>query len=172
MKKEEKYTYDKLLYFFDVKLTGVFCIFIIFATMYIGTKGYLNRNLLLFIDLIAFYTIWNSFISKSNTEVVAFTDTYLSFNSLGREDKYELNTIKQIRIREFPSAGRMYIRINDYGMLKGRYWIQFKKFEHGNELFRKLIDIEFKLNPDSLKSRARKVNTKYIELEKREHQKD
>lgn len=165
--EEKKYHYDKLLFFFDVKLTGGFCIFIILACGYLGFTGMMNRIFLALIALIAFYTVWNCFAAKSTTEVLAISDEAVSFYSLGREDCYPIQDIKRIRIREFPSGGKMYIRINDYGLLKGRYWVQFKKFDEGQEMFRRLLDLEYKLHPDTLKARARRVNTEYLEMEKK-----
>lgn len=164
------FSYDKLLFFFDVKLTGGFSGIITVVCLYLGIVGRVNRGILFFIALIAFYTFWNSFIGKCNTQQVKISETTLSFESLGREDSYKIDEIKKIRVREFPTGGKMYIRINDYNLLKGRYWVQFKKFNDGQDLMRQILDIEYKIHPETLKARARRVNTQYLELEKKRGQ--
>lgn len=163
----KKYHYDKLLFLFDVKITGGFCLLIVFVCLYLAIRGIVNAPLMIIAAIIAFYTMWNSFIAKTNTQIVTINDQAISFYAFGREDVYELADIKKLRIREFPTGGKMYIRINDYGLMQGRYWIQFKKFSDGPELFKKFLDIEYELHPDTLKARARRVNTEYLEMEKK-----
>jgi hypothetical protein len=66
-------------------------------------------------------------------------------------------------IREFPSSGKMYLRVGKTTLLHGRYWLQTKVFTDGRELFQALLDIEYAKNPDTIKARARRVNTEYLE---------
>ena len=35
----------------------------------------------------------------------------------------------------------------------------------GQELFSKILDIEYQLHPDTIKARARRTNTKYLQIE-------
>lgn len=158
--------YDKLLYFIDVKVTGIFCGIIILACLYLGIVGIVSRALVGLIALVALYTFWNCFIAKSTSQIVSINQQEIIFSALGREDHYPLTDIKKIRVREFPTGGKMYIRINNYGLNKGRYWIQFKKFNDSQELMKRVLDIEYHIHPDTLKARARRVNTEYLELKK------
>ena len=48
----------------------------------------------------------------------------------------------------------MYVRFNDAGIFKGRYWLQTRRFSDGDELFMKMLNKEFEINPNSLKSQA------------------
>lgn len=161
----KSYMYDKKLFFVEVTFTGIFCILACFTCICLAIVGYLPQ-LMIFLAIIAIYNVWNTFISKSTSEEVVINKDFISFNAYKRCDKYILTEIKRLRIREFPSSGKMYIRINDSSLLKGRYWIQTKQFENGKELFHALLDIEYEMHPETLKARARRVNTEYIEAAK------
>lgn len=163
--------YNRLLYLFNVKLTGVFCGLLIIGCLYLSVFSQINFMLLAIITLVASYTIWNCFISKSNSQSVTIGEDKISFYALGRTDSYMIDQIQKIRIREFPTGGRMYIRINDHGLFKGRYWVHFGKFEEGKILMKKLLDIEYAIHPDSLKARARRINTEFINQRKTQNRK-
>jgi hypothetical protein len=81
--------------------------------------------------------------------------------SFNRTDDYHLSQLKSFKIREFPTAGKMYLRMDGGGLLKGRYWLNTKNYNDGQELFRLLLDMEYEKHPESLKARARRVNTEY-----------
>ena len=51
--------------------------------------------------------------------------------------------------------------MNGGGLLKGRYWLNTRNYNDGQELFRLLLDMEYEKHPESLKARARRVNTEY-----------
>lgn len=163
---EKTFSYNPLQYLFNVTLTGIFCGAVVLGCIYLIVFSSISPVLLSVIALVALYTMWNCFISKSNSASVTVSDDVISFTSFGRTDTYIINDIDTIRIREFPTGGKMYIRINDYGLRKGRYWIHFSKFEDGKTLMKKLLDIEYAIHPDSLKARARTVNTNFMKLKK------
>ncbi|MFV0381897.1 MAG: hypothetical protein ACK5KR_06725 [Breznakia sp.] len=162
------YLYNKKQYFLGVVLTGYFCIFIIIMATILMVLNYLT-GLMIVVIIVAFYTIWNSFISNSNPSKVIIGDDYISFHSFNRKDIYFYEEIEQLRIREFPSSGKMFIRVNDAGILKGRYWLQTKMFDEGKELFVSLLNIEYCMFPDTLKGRARSVNTEYLQIQKQKN---
>jgi len=160
------YTYDKTRYLISVTITGIFCVLLcLFALVMIALNK--MRPLMALVLLVAGYTAFNYFVAKSTPSIVKINDKAISFYAFGREDTYPLKGLKQLTIREFPSNLKMYIRIGDYGLYKGRYWVQGKMFEDGKEMFRKLLDIEYKLFPNTLKARARTTNTEYIEAKKK-----
>lgn len=155
------YTYDKKAYFMQVKFTGIFCILIACVMAYLAITNVM-RGLMIFGMIIALYQVWNTFISNSTPEKVIIDEDSLTFSSFQKENRYVISEMKQLRIREFPSSGKLYIRIDNAGALHGRYWVQTRQFNDGKELFRTLLDIEYKKHPDTLKARARTVNTEYI----------
>lgn len=155
------YTYNKTAFFMQVKFTGIFCLGVAVIALISAISGYLS-GLMVFISVVALYQVWNTFVSHSNPEQVILDDDTITFASFQKEDRYVVSEMKQLRIREFPSSGKMYIRIDDANLFHGRYWIQSSQFNDGKELFKALLDIEYKKHPDTLKARARSVNTEYI----------
>lgn len=162
----KEYSYDKRSFLVGVTITSIFCLVLMVVCLLLALFNIMPA-LLCFVALVAFYTVWNSFISKSNSQKVIITDTSIQFYCYHRLDTYVIKDIERLSIREFPTSGKMYIRMNHPTIFKGRYWLQTKLFSDGNELFRSLLDLEYKLHPDTLKARARRVNSAYIEAEKK-----
>ncbi|QCP36471.1 hypothetical protein AR1Y2_3017 [Anaerostipes rhamnosivorans] len=56
-----------------------------------------------------------------------------------------------------PLAGntRMYMTIDNGGLLKGRYWVRISEFSGEKELEEFFYDLDAKVNPESLVSKAR-----------------
>lgn len=159
------YSFDKKTFMVEVTLTGIFAGGIMIYSLVNIVMG--NAAVLFAIVLlVAAYTAWNDFISISNPDTVKINENSISFLAYGREHSYLLSDIKNFRIREFPSSGKIFLRVNKSGLLKGRYWIHTKMFDDGKELFDTLRDMEYNIHPDSLKARARRVNTEYIRAQK------
>lgn len=160
------YEYDKKRYFFEIKLIGIICIALLGVSL---IAVFIQRFSILwaFVTLITCYTLWNMFISNSNPKIVKISEEFICFQSFYREDIYYFKEINNLRIREFPSAGKMFIRVNEAKFIKGRYWISTKSFNNGKDLFNSLLDIEYHMFPDTLKGKARKVNTEYIEKKRK-----
>lgn len=162
----KEYKFDRKIFNVEITLTGVFCIVIILACI---AGAIMNKlpGLLIFAAVIAAYTAWNDFVSISNPEKVVISDDFISFYAFGREHKYPLSDISQFRVREFPTSGKIFLRVNNANIFKGRYWLHTKMFSDGKELFTIIRDMEFKIHPDSLKARARIVNTEFAEAERK-----
>jgi len=125
-----------------------------------------DRWLMAIVLMVCWYTVFNTFIAKCTPNKVVINKNYLAFYIDEKETRYPLKSIKYLKIREFPSALKMYIRINDYGLMNGRYWIQGRRFDEGKELFHQLLDIEYSLFPNTLKAQARRTNTEFLEKKK------
>lgn len=154
------YSYDKKAFFREVKFTGVFCIFIAVVSLYLAIRGFLT-SLMLLACVVALYTVWNTFVSKSTPEKVVWDEEGITLSAFNRDDYYAWNEIKQLRIREFPKARKMYVRFDNAGIFKGRYWLQTGQFSDGEELFSKMLNKEMELNPNSLKAQARRGHDEY-----------
>lgn len=158
----KEYAFDKKTFGVQVTATGVFALLILLMCIYsMITKPY--AGLFAVIGVVAAYTVWNTFVSISNPEKIIIGEDYISFKAYGREDKYNFCDVTQFRIREFPSAGKMFIRVNQSNLLKGRYWVHTRQIEEGKELFRRLLDMEYDMHPDTIKARARRTNTQYAQ---------
>ena len=85
------------------------------------------------------------------------------FESFNSKAKYYIDGSDRFQLREFPSSGKLYLRIGKAQFQKGRYWINTKNYNNGKELFEIFRDLDYKINPESLKSKARRVNTEYLQ---------
>ena len=155
-----EFKYNRLLYLFDVIITGIVAIgaFIV-SLVYFHS----NLSLLLLIGIVCIYTIWNSFVSKVHPEKIVIKENEIVFESFNSKDRYYIDGTDRFQLREFPSSGKLYLRIGNAQLQKGRYWINTKNYNNGKELFQLFIDLDYKINPDSLKSKARRVNTEYLQ---------
>ena len=122
-----------------------------------------NLSLLLLIGIVCIYTIWNSFVSKVHPEKIVIKENEIVFETFNSKDRYYIDGTDRFQLREFPSSGKLYLRIGNEQLQKGRYWINTKNYNNGKELFQLFRDLDYKINPDSLKSKARRVNTEYLQ---------
>ncbi len=160
------YTYLRKYFIIEVVITGFISIgALVLCTIWAIQGTY--PALMLLIDVAAFYQAWNTFVAIANPETVTLTDEELSFSCWGRTDTYRIDELTEFRVREFPTAGKMYLRVNKHNLFKGRYWLQTKQMSNGAELFRRIQDLEYQIHPETLKARARRVNTAYLESEQK-----
>lgn len=160
------YTYLRKYFVIEVVITGFISIAaLIFCTAW-AVQG-IYPPLMVLLDIAAFYQTWNTFVAIANPETVTLTDEEISFSCWGRTDAYRIDELSEFRVREFPTAGKMYLRINKHNLFKGRYWLQTKQMSNGAELFRRIQDLEYQIHPETLKARARRVNTAYLEAERK-----
>lgn len=155
-----EFKYNRLLYIFDVIITGIVAIGAFIASL---VYFHSNLSLLLLIGIVCIYTIWNSFVSKVHPEKIVIKENEIVFESFNSKDRYYIDGTDRFQLREFPSSGKLYLRIGNAQLQKGRYWINTKNYNNGKELFQLFRDLDYKINPDSLKSKARRVNTEYLQ---------
>lgn len=154
------YNYRKSQYFLGVTLTGFFCLGIFFVSLYKIYQGFLVP-LMIVVAVLSLYTVWNTFVVKTNPSEIEITDDTIVFSSYKQNRTYPIDELYSFKVREYPSSGKMYIRVNKSSLLKGRYWIESKSFNEGNELFQRILEIEREIHPASIKTRARETNTLY-----------
>lgn len=159
------YSYLKRYFFIEVTLTGIVCLAALLVCPYLAYRG-IVPGIMIVLMVPAAYQVWNTFVAIANPQTVEIDDEAIAFSAWGRTDRYAWNDVTSFRVREFPSAGKIYIRINNSGLLRGRYWLQTRVMTDGRELFQRICDLEYKIHPDTLKARARKVNSEYLEAEK------
>lgn len=151
----EEFKYDKKQYFRHITLNSIICLLLLLGLLYLTliSTGSL-RGLFIFFSIVSAYSVWNTFISFSNPEKVILKVDSISFSSYGHTHEYNLCDIKSFRVKEFRMAQKQFITINGGEFLKGRYWIHCNEFENGKELYKKIVDIELKIHPKSLKAMA------------------
>lgn len=151
----KQYIYEPKRFFVSVTFTGIFCIAICIACIgaFFGLVP-LPHGIAAIVGIVAAYQVWNTFIARANPQIVTIDDTTIRFSAYGRSDIFELSEVTSFLVREF--SGKRYVRINGGGILKGRYWLQTMYIENGDELEAWLADFEYKVDPHSLKSQARR----------------
>ncbi|MDR2976408.1 MAG: hypothetical protein LBV19_03760 [Streptococcaceae bacterium] len=156
------YTYDETLYCFDVIVTGIVSLAAVPVFTVLAILNFFPI-LMILAAIVAFYSFWNCFAAKVHPRFIQIgaQDEKIVLESLSRKDIYFLNELEKFKIREFPSAGKIYLRINGAALKSRRYWINARNYNDGQELFRRLLDIEYKKHPDSLKAVARRTNTAF-----------
>lgn len=154
----KKYIYKKDRFFMKVTLVGVLCILLAAYNIYLIIKG--GNILNLFIVVICGYQIFNTFFSLSNPEEVYIDDHRITFKAYGKVHTYDFKQIYDFRVKEFPQAKKVYVRINknQNSLFKGRYWIFCFYFNDSDELFQRFIDKEYQMHPDTVKAHARRSN--------------
>ena len=155
-----EFKYNRLLYLFDVIITGIVAIGAFIASL---VYFHSNLSLLLLVGIVSIYTMWNSFVSKVHPEKIVIKENEIVFESFNSKDRYYIDGTDRFQLREFPSSGKLYLRIGNAQIQKGRYWINTKNYNNGKELFQLFRELDYKINPDSLKSKARRVNTEYLQ---------
>lgn len=163
------YVYIDRYFFVEVVLTGIICMAALVVCPVLALRG-VTPGVMVVLVVPAAYQVWNTFIAIANPRTVSVSDDKIEFGAWGRVDSYDLSNVREFRVREFPSAGKMYIRVNGGGLLRGRYWIQTHAMRDGRELFSRICDLEYARHPDSLKARARRVNSEYLEAESKQKQ--
>ncbi len=150
---QKTYQYNPKEYFTQITLVGIFTTLIV---AFCVVMAFISQQPLLFgfIALVAGYSSWNTFISGSNPSKVILEEDGISFLSYGRVDRYDFDKITSFRAKDFRGSGKIFLRVNNSGMLKGRYWIHTAQFNDGEELFLYLLKLEYKTHPTSIKARA------------------
>ena len=157
------YRYNHRAFAFEVTFIGAFCSALVIAGIVSLAGWHLMPDVIAAaVVVIAGYQVWNTFVAIANPEVVTVSDDELVFEAYGRRDAYRMDEIERFNIREMGGKDKLYLRVNGGGPLHGRYWIQIAQIdEGGDELFEWLEDFEMRVDPDSIKSQARRSNLSY-----------
>lgn len=153
-----RYTYIKRYFAIEVVLTGAVSTAALVVCPLAAFSGFLP-GVMVVLAVAALYQVWNTFIAIANPETVVIDGGAIAFSAWGRTDRYEAGEITEFRVREFPTAGKMYVRVNGGRLLRGRYWLQTRVMTDGDELFRRICDMEYAMHPDTLKAYARRSNS-------------
>ena len=163
--ESKTYTYKEPYFTMEVKGEGFFCVFLLCACVWLTYTNAFNMwGLYVVFGIAALYQVWNTFIARCYSHSVTLDDEQISFELFGKTQSYKLSDLNEFRVREYPSSGKMYLRVGDHNALHGRFWLSTKVFEDGRELFDRLRDLEYQIHPDTLKARARRTNEEYVKV--------
>lgn len=162
--KPVTYTYDRRRYVIDVLLPNYVSIVVLIAAVVLFALGFI-RWLMLFLVVVCLYSILNAFLAHAYPEQVILAPDSITFVTGKHKSTYKLSQITQIRVREAPQGLRSYVRINKATPLQGRFYLTCGDMTdaQGNdarEVYKLLLDLEAKLNPNGLRVRARNQQQK------------
>lgn len=163
---KEQHVYDKNIFLVRVVFSGILAALVFLIGIHHILRGSPLKYLWLFVCFLSLYTISVNFISLSYPRKVVFKDNKLIFSAFNREHIYNLDEIKKFKVKERHLAKKMYIRINNPSLLRGRYWIDLKEYSNYKELNDRFLAIEAKVHPNSLKAKIKKNNLLYTERNK------
>ena len=89
--------------------------------------------------LFSLWVVFDHVVALAHPESIAIDETQIALSSFGRTHTYLWSEVHKLRIKRLAS-GTLYVRINDGGLLKGRYWIPVYKFPQKEPLTKALID--------------------------------
>ena len=162
--KPVTYTYDRRRYVIDVLLPNYVSIIVLIAAVVLFALGFI-RWLMLFLVVVCLYSILNAFLAHAYPEQVILAPDSITFVTGKHKSTYKLSQITQIRVREAPQGLRSYVRINKAAPLQGRFYLTCGDMTdaQGNdarEVYKLLLDLEAKLDPNGLRVRARRQQQK------------
>lgn len=162
--KPVTYTYDRRRYAIDVLLPNYVSIVVLIAAVVLFALGFI-RWLMLFLVVVCLYSILNAFLAHAYPEQVILAPDSITFVTGKHKSTYKLSQITQIRVREAPQGLRSYVRINKATPLQGRFYLTCGDMTdaQGNdarEVYKLLLDLEAKLDPNGLRVRARRQQQK------------
>lgn len=146
-----QYVFQKSVYMRKVTVIGIFCLVV---ALYSCVMLLMGQPLFWILLLISLYQAFNTFVSLSNPSEVTLTEDTLAFSAYGKTHSYKLADIKSFRVKELDRYHKMYVRVNDGGLLRGRYWLNCREMEGGRELWDRLAYLEYEKEPDQIKFRA------------------
>jgi hypothetical protein len=150
---QKEYIYNPKTYFRKITFSALFCILVFLAALYMILINN-HRQIFLLIACVAAYTVWNTFISRSNPSKVILEEDGISFESFGRRTKYLFSEITSFRAKDFRGSGKIFLRINNSNFFKGRFWIHTMEMNDSQELYLFILKLEYQTHPHSIKARA------------------
>ena len=147
------YEYDTKVYRTKITITAIFCAFILAYSLFsIFTTNV--PALWLVAAVVAGYFVWETFVSIANPSKVEVSDQGITFSAYHKSHHYDWNEVKRFKCKPLASGTKMFVRINEAGIFRGRYWVNCYYFNNGNELFQYLFHKEIEIDPEGLKARA------------------
>ena len=100
------------------------------------------------------YFVWETFVSIANPSKVEIDEKGITFSAYRKSHHYDWAEIRKFRCKPLASGTKMFVRINEAGIFRGRYWVNCYYYSEGEKLFRFLFDKEVEIDPQGLKAKA------------------
>ena len=162
------YEYDSSVFTRKITVTAVFCAFILAYAVFNLITG---ETPLLWVAaaIVSGYFVWETFISIANPSKVEVDDKGITFSAYKKSHHYDWTEIKRFRCKPLASGTKMFVRINEAGIFRGRYWVNCYYFSDGEELFKFLYNKEIEIDPEGLKAKAVQGSKEAQKLKKQKY---
>ncbi|MDR1389757.1 MAG: HAD family hydrolase [Treponema sp.] len=104
--------------------------------------------------VVSLYTLYNSFVRKSNPRLITISDDTICFASYG-EISFETEKLSMFRVKVTTPNYQILVRIEDTNSRKGTFWVTYSFFNDKLDLISEFDFLERKVHPDSLRFRGR-----------------
>lgn len=163
------YTYLEPYFTIEVTATTAFCALVVVAVAYLMVHGgfWLSDGVLALFGVAAIYQVWNVGVSRANPRTVTYdegADT-LEFSLYKVTHSYHVPELRSLLVRSNPQSGIMFLRVGEPTPLRGRYWVPTRLFSDGRELFDLILDLEYRVDPNSLRAQARRGGARPVRRE-------
>jgi len=162
----KEYLFDKRTFLIRVIYAGILAGIVFIFGIYSINRGSSMKYLWMLICLLCLYTIITNFIAISYPEKIVIDNDEISFSAFNKSYVYSRKELKGFKIKEQQLVEKMYIRVNNPSLIKGRYWIDLRAYNDYKDLGQNLLEIEEIVHPNSLKANIKKNNAKYEERKK------
>lgn len=147
------YEYDSSIFLGKITITAVFCALIFVYAVYQLVTGD-SPVLWAGAAIVSGYFVWETFISIANPSKVEIDKKGITFSAYGKSHHYDWSEVRRFRCKPLASGTKMFVRINEAGIFRGRYWVNCYYYSEGTELFKFLFNKEIEVDPEGLKAKA------------------
>jgi hypothetical protein len=158
-----EYVFDRKTFLVRVIYAGILAAIALLFGIYKLSVGSTMNYLWVFVCFLCMYTIITNFIAVAYPEKIVIDNNQITFSAFNKSCAYLKSDIKSFKIKEQKLAGKMYIRVNNPSLFKGRYWIELKAYNDYKELEETLLKVEAVIHPNSLKQKIKVNNARYAE---------
>lgn len=162
------YEYDSNVYFRKITVTAGFCAFIFAYAVFQLVAG---ENPFLWVGalVVSGYFVWETFISIANPSKVEVDEKGITFSAYKKSHHYDWAEVRKFKCKPLASGTKMFVRINEAGIFKGRYWVNCYYYSDGEELFKFLFHKEVEIDPQGLKAKAVQGSKEAQKLKKQKY---
>ena len=152
------YKYDKKKYFITITLTSIFIVFLLIYAVIKNIFSF-GVNIYTFIILASCYELFNIYIAGVKPSEIELNNNSFILRGFRKEDVYEIQDLKYMMTKELANK-KIYLRLNNYSLFKGRYWIDTKSYENSENLYLNIMELERLICPNQLKYNHRNKKIK------------
>lgn len=155
------YTYNPQRYFLAV-IAPIILMSVIIIWAINGLLSEQSNSLHMISVIVVPIILLSSVFGANKPKDIVISNKGLEFKGFGRVHIYDYEDIYSVKIKEYMFIDKVYIRINNGKLLRGRYWVDLFQFNDYEELREKFRELEIEYHPEREKYQKKKVNYKKL----------